>query len=158
MVCIPSSITEVEERAVVDAANQAGARKTYLIEEPVAAALGADIDITMPNGNMIVDIGGGTADIALISLNNTVVSESIKVGGDKFDEAIVRYVRKKYSVLVGERTAEENQASYRLRLSAQRRKIHRCEGQVPDVWPAESDPALRVGDDGRIGRASNGHY
>lgn len=107
MVCIPSSITEVEERAVVDAANQAGARKTYLIEEPVAAALGADIDITMPNGNMIVDIGGGTADIALISLNNTVVSESIKVGGDKFDEAIVRYIRKKYSVLVGERTAEE---------------------------------------------------
>lgn len=107
MVCIPSGITEVEERAVIDAANQAGARKTYLIEEPVAAALGADIDISMPNGNLIVDIGGGTTDIALISLDNTVVTESIKVGGDKFDEAIIRYVRKKYSVLIGERTAEE---------------------------------------------------
>ena len=148
----------MEERAVVDAANQAGARKTYLIEEPVAAALGADIDITMPNGNMIVDIGGGTADIALISLNNTVVSESIKVGGDKFDEAIVRYVRKKYSVLVGERTAEEIKLRIGSACPRKEEKIHRCEGQVPDVWPAESDPALRVGDDGRIGRASNGHY
>lgn len=107
MVCIPSGITEVEERAVIDAANQSGARKTYLIEEPVAAALGADIDISMPNGNLIVDIGGGTTDIALISLDNTVVSESIKVGGDKFDEAIIRYVRRKYGVLIGERTAEE---------------------------------------------------
>lgn len=107
MVCIPSGITEVEERAVIDAANQSGARRTYLIEEPVAAALGADIDISMPNGNLIVDIGGGTTDIALISLDNTVVAESIKVGGDKFDEAIIRYVRRKYSVLIGERTAEE---------------------------------------------------
>ncbi|MBR5012157.1 MAG: rod shape-determining protein MreB [Clostridia bacterium] len=107
MVCIPSGITEVEERAVIDAANQAGARKTYLIEEPVAAALGADIDISMPNGNLIVDIGGGTTDIALISLDNTVVAESVKVGGDKFDEAIIRYVRRKYGILIGERTAEE---------------------------------------------------
>ncbi|MBQ8837106.1 MAG: rod shape-determining protein MreB [Clostridia bacterium] len=107
MVCIPSGITEVEERAVIDAANQAGARKTYLIEEPVAAALGADIDISMPNGNLIVDIGGGTTDIALISLDNTVVAESVKVGGDKFDEAIIRYIRRKYGVLIGERTAEE---------------------------------------------------
>jgi len=107
MVCVPSGITEVEERAVIDAANQAGARKTYLIEEPVAAALGADIDISMPNGNLIVDIGGGTTDIALISLDNTVVTESVKVGGDKFDEAIIRYIRRKYGVLIGERTAEE---------------------------------------------------
>ena len=107
MVCIPSGITEVEERAVIDAANQAGARKTYLIEEPVAAALGADIDISMPNGNLIVDIGGGTTDIALISLDNTVVTESIKIGGDKFDDAIIRYIRRKYSVLIGERTAED---------------------------------------------------
>ena len=107
MVCIPSGITEVEERAVIDAANQAGARRTYLIEEPVAAAIGAGIDISMPNGNLIVDIGGGTTDIALISLDNTVVTESIKVGGDKFDEAIIRYVRRKYSVLIGDRTAEE---------------------------------------------------
>ena len=107
MVCIPSGISEVEGRGVIDAANQARARKTYLIEEPVAAAIGAGIDISMPNGNLIVDIGGGTTDIALISLDNTVVTESIKVGGDKFDEAIIRYVRRKYSVLLGDRTAEE---------------------------------------------------
>ena len=86
---------------------QAGAKRTYLIEEPVAAALGAGIDISMPNGHMIVDIGGGTTDIAVISLNGVVVSESIKVAGDKFDEAIIRYVRRKHNVLIGERTAEE---------------------------------------------------
>ncbi len=106
MICVPSGITEVEERAVVDAATQAGAKKTYLIEEPVAAAIGAGIDISVPNGNMVIDIGGGTTDIAVISLGGVVVSESIKIAGDKFDEAIIRYVRKKYSVLIGERTAE----------------------------------------------------
>ncbi len=106
MICVPSGITEVEERAVVDACKQAGAKKTVLIEEPVAAAIGAGIDISVPNGNMVIDIGGGTTDIAVISLGGVVVSESIKVAGDKFDEAIIRYVRKKYSVLIGERTAE----------------------------------------------------
>ncbi|MBE6709107.1 MAG: MreB/Mrl family cell shape determining protein [Ruminococcaceae bacterium] len=106
IICVPSGITEVEERAVLDASTQAGARKTYLIEEPVAAAIGAGIDITKPNGNMVVDIGGGTTDIAVISLRDVVVSESIKVAGDKFDEAIIRYVRRKYNVLIGERTAE----------------------------------------------------
>ncbi len=106
IICVPSGITEVEERAVLDAATQAGAKKTYLIEEPVAAAIGAGIDITVPNGHMVVDIGGGTTDIAVISLRDVVVSESIKVAGDKFDEAIIRYVRKKYDVLIGERTAE----------------------------------------------------
>ncbi len=106
MICVPSGITEVEERAVVDAATQAGAKKTYLIEEPVAAAIGAGIDISVPNGNMVIDIGGGTTDIAVISLGGVVVSESIKIAGDKFDEAIIRYVRKKYNVLIGERTAE----------------------------------------------------
>ncbi len=107
IICVPSGITEVEERAVVDAARQAGAKHAYLIEEPVAAAIGAGIDISMPNGHMIVDIGGGTTDIAVISLKDIVVSESIKVAGDKFDEAIIRYVRRKYNVLIGERTAEE---------------------------------------------------
>ncbi len=107
IICVPSGITEVEERAVIDAANQAGAKKTYLIEEPVAAAIGAGIDISTPNGHMIVDIGGGTTDIAVISLGGVVVSESIKVAGDKFDEAIIRYVRRKYNVAIGERTAEE---------------------------------------------------
>ena len=107
IICVPSGITEVEERAVVDAATQAGAKKTYLIEEPVAAAIGAGIDISSANGNMIVDIGGGTADIAVISLGGTVVSTSIKVAGDNFDEAIVRYMRKTHNLLIGERTAEE---------------------------------------------------
>lgn len=106
VICIPSGITEVEERAVVDAAKQVGARSAYLIEEPVAAAIGAGIDISAPNGNMVVDIGGGTTDIAVISLGGVVVSESIKIAGDKFDEAIMRYVRRKYNVLIGERTAE----------------------------------------------------
>lgn len=106
IICVPSGITEVEERAVVDAATQAGAKRTYLIEEPVAAAIGAGIDISAPNGHMVVDIGGGTTDVAVISLGGVVVSESIKVAGDKFDEAIIRYVRRKHNVLIGERTAE----------------------------------------------------
>jgi len=107
MVCVPSGVTEVEKRAVIDAAMQAGARKTYLIEEPIAAAIGAGIDISKACGSMVIDIGGGTTDIAVISLGGTVVSTSIKVAGDKFDEAIVRYMRKKHNILIGERTAEE---------------------------------------------------
>ena len=107
MICIPSQVTEVERKAVIDAATQAGARKVYLIEEPIAAAIGAGIDISKPCGNMIVDIGGGTTDIAVISLGGSVVSSSIKVAGDKFDEAVIKYIKKKYNVIIGERTAEE---------------------------------------------------
>lgn len=107
MVCVPSGVTEVERRAVVDASLQAGARKTYLIEEPIAAAIGAGIDISKACGSMVVDVGGGTTDIAVISLGGTVVSSSIKIAGDKFDEAIVRYMRKKHNIMIGERTAEE---------------------------------------------------
>ena len=107
MICVPSGVTEVEERAVIDAATQAGASKTYLIEEPIAGAIGAGIDIAKPSGTMIVDIGGGTTDIAVISLGGIVVSESIKVAGDKFDEAIIKYIRKKHNILIGERTAEQ---------------------------------------------------
>lgn len=107
MICIPSQVTEVEKKAVIDAASQAGARRVYLIEEPIAAAIGAGIDISKPCGNMVVDIGGGTADVAVISLGGSVVSTSIKVAGDKFDEAIVKYIKKKYNVMIGERTAEE---------------------------------------------------
>ena len=106
MICIPSGITEVEERAVKDAAREAGARRTYLIEEPTAAAIGAGLNIYAPEGNMVVDIGGGTTDIAVLSLGGVVVSKSIKIAGDKFDDAIVRYVRRKYNVLIGERSAE----------------------------------------------------
>lgn len=107
MVCVPSGVTEVERRAVIDAAVQAGARATYLIEEPIAAAIGAGIDISKACGSMVVDIGGGTTDIAVISLGGIVVSNSIKVAGDKFDEAIVRYMRKKHNIMIGERTSEE---------------------------------------------------
>ena len=105
--CVPSGATAVEKKAVEDATYQAGAREVSIIEEPVAAAIGAGIDIAKPCGNMIVDIGGGTADIAVISLGGVVVSTSIKVAGDDFDEAIVRYMRKKHNLLIGERTAED---------------------------------------------------
>ena len=107
IICVPSGITEVEERAVIDAGIQAGARKVYLIEEPVAAAIGSGIDITQPDGHMVVDIGGGTADIAVISLSGVVESVSIKIAGDPLNEAVVKYMRRKHNLLVGERTAEE---------------------------------------------------
>ena len=106
-ICVPSGVTEVERKAVEEATYAAGARDVHLIEEPVAAAIGAGIDISKPCGNMIVDIGGGTADIAVISLGGPVVSTSIKIAGDDFDEALVRYMRKKHNLLIGERTAEE---------------------------------------------------
>ena len=107
IICVPSGITEVEERAVIDAGIQAGARSVYLIEEPVAAAIGAGIDIAKPDGHLIIDIGGGTTDIAVISLSGVVESASIKVAGDMFNEAVVKYIRRKHNVLIGERTAEE---------------------------------------------------
>ena len=107
MICIPSKVTEVEKKAVIDAASKAGARKVYLIEEPIAAAIGAGIDISKARGNMVVDIGGGTTDVAVISLGGSVVSSSLKVAGDKFDEAIVKYIKKKHNIMIGERTAED---------------------------------------------------
>lgn len=106
MICIPSGVTTVEKRAVLEAAMQAGASKTYLIEEPLAAALGVGLDISEPCGAMIVDIGGGTTDVAVLSLGGIVVSESLRIGGDKFDEALIRHVKKEYNILIGERTAE----------------------------------------------------
>ena len=107
IVCVPSGVTEVEQRAVIDATMHAGARSVHIIEEPIAAAIGAGIDIAKPYGSMIVDIGGGTTDIAVISLGGIVTSESIKVAGDKFDEALIKYLRKKYNIAIGDRTAEE---------------------------------------------------
>lgn len=106
VVCIPCISSEVEKRAIIDAAKNAGAKKVYLIEEPLAAAIGADIDITKASGNMIINIGGAVADIGIISLGGIVVRTSIGVAGDKFDEAIVRYIRKKYKLMIGEKTAE----------------------------------------------------
>ncbi|WP_366923722.1 rod shape-determining protein [Metallumcola ferriviriculae] len=107
MVCIPSGVTGVEERAVRQAAMQAGAKQAFLIEEPLAAALGAGLDISEASGSMVVDIGGGTADIAVLSLGGIVCSKSLRVGGDKFDDAIVRHIRREYNLMIGERSAEE---------------------------------------------------
>ena len=107
LIGIPSGISEVEERAVIDAGMEAGARKVYLMETPLAAAVGAGLDISGADGKMVVDIGGGTTDIAVLTLNGVVESESVKEGGDAFNEALIRYVRRKYSLLIGRTTAEE---------------------------------------------------
>jgi rod shape-determining protein MreB len=106
IVAVPSGITQVEKRAVRESAESAGAREVYLIEEPMAAAIGAGLPITEPTSNMVVDIGGGTTEVAVISLAGIVFSKSVRVGGDKFDEAILQYVKRKYNLLIGERTAE----------------------------------------------------
>lgn len=107
VVCVPSGITEVERRAVIQASNQSGASKTYLIEEPIAAAIGAGIDIAEARGNMIIDIGGGTTDVAVLSLGGIVVNKSIKIGGDTLDSYISKYIRRKYNLMIGVRSAEE---------------------------------------------------
>lgn len=107
VVSVPSSITEVEERAVINAAMEAGARRVYLIEEPLAAALGTGLDISGPEGHMVVDIGAGTTDVAVLTMNGVAVSSSIKTAGDAFDEAIIRYVRRKHNTMIGDTTAEE---------------------------------------------------
>ncbi len=106
MICIPAGVTSVEMRAVRDAARDAGARRAYLIREPLAAAIGANIPVAQPSGNLIIDIGGGTTEVAVISLNDIVVSTSVRVGGNKFDEAITAYIKRKYNMMIGERTAE----------------------------------------------------
>jgi len=106
MICIPAGVTSVEMRAVRDAAREAGARRAYLIREPLAAAIGANIPVAQPSGNLIIDIGGGTTEVAVISLNDIVVSTSVRVGGNKFDEAIAAYIKRKYNMMIGERTAE----------------------------------------------------
>ncbi|MFO7811771.1 MAG: rod shape-determining protein [Pelovirga sp.] len=107
VICVPSGITQVEKRAVRESAESAGAREVYLIEEPMAAAIGAGLPITEASGNLIVDIGGGTTEVAVISLAGIVHAQSVRVGGDKLDEAIVQYVKRKYNLLIGERTAEK---------------------------------------------------
>ena len=107
IICVPSGVTEIEERSVLNAAIEAGARRVYLIEEPLAAALGANLDIKGPNGHMVVDIGGGTTDVAVLSMNGVAVSSSVPVAGDAFDEAIAKYVRRKHSVIIGQTTAED---------------------------------------------------
>lgn len=107
VVCVPSGVTEVEKRAVFEATLQAGARAAYLIEEPMAAAIGASLPVQEPTGNMVVDIGGGTTEVAVVSLGGIVTAESIRIGGDEFDEAVIQHVKKEYNVMIGERTSEE---------------------------------------------------
>src|SRR5690554_1802059 len=107
VVCVPSGVTEVEKRAVIDATKQAGAKEAFLIEEPMAAAIGAGLPVEEPTGSMIVDIGGGTTEVAIISLGGIVTSRSIRVGGDEMDQAIVQYIKKNYNLMIGDRTAEE---------------------------------------------------
>lgn len=126
IVCVPYGITEVEKRAVKESAESAGARQVYLIEEPMAAAIGAGLPISEPSGNMIVDIGGGTTEVAVISLAGIVFSKSVRVGGDKMDDAIVNYLKRKYNLLIGERTAEQ---------------IKICVGTA---YPDEENPTMHV--------------
>src|SRR5690625_1995213 len=106
VVCVPSGITMVEERAVIDATNQAGTKNTYTIAEPFAAAIGAGLPVWEPTGSMIVDIGGGTTEVAVVSLGGIVTSQSIRVAGNNMDDAIIQYVKKKYNLMIGERSAE----------------------------------------------------
>ena len=112
VVCVPSGVTEAEKRCVIEASDEAGARYTYLIEEPIAAAIGAGIDINEPKGHMVLDIGGGTTDIAVIAYGATVLSDSIKMAGDKFDEALRRYMKRKHNIFIGERNAEDIKIAY----------------------------------------------
>lgn len=129
MVCVPSGVTEVEKRAVREAATQAGGRDVNLIEEPIAAAIGAGLDISKPGGIMVMDIGGGTTDIALIALGGIVASTSIKVAGDRFDEAIIKYMRKKHKLYIGERTAEELKKSIGTAFTRTKEVSMQCSGR-----------------------------
>lgn len=133
MVGVPSGITGVEKRAVLEAAASAGAKKTYLIEEPLAAALGAGLVISEPCGNMVVDIGGGTSDIAVLSLGGIVVSESLRVGGDKMDDSIIRYVKQNYNLMIGERSAEEIKVKIGTAYPTDESKDHKLEIRGRDL-------------------------
>lgn len=129
MVCVPSGVTEVEKRAVREAATQAGGKSVFLMEEPVAAAIGAGMDIAKPNGVMVIDIGGGTTDVAVIALGGIVTSNSVKVAGDKFDEAIVKYMRKEHKLYIGERTAEELKMRIGTAYPSEEITVQECRGR-----------------------------
>ncbi len=129
MVCVPSGVTEVEKRAVKEAAIQAGGKSVYLMEEPVAAAIGAGLDITQPNGIMIIDIGGGTTDVAVIALGGIVTSNSVKIAGDRFDEAIIKYMRKEHKLYIGERTAEEMKITIGIAYPREQIVVQECRGR-----------------------------
>jgi rod shape-determining protein MreB len=140
MVCVPSGITEVEERAVIDATNQAGAKKTYLVEEPIAAALGAGINIEMPDGNMVVDIGGGTTDLAVISSGCILLSDSIRMAGDKFNETLMAYMKYKHGLNIGERNAEDIKVTYGRAHADTDQRVIDIRGRDAATGPPESVP------------------
>lgn len=149
VVCVPSGVTEVEKRAVKEAALQAGGRAVYLIEEPVAAAIGAGIDITEPEGIMIIDIGGGTTDIAVISMGGIVTSTSVKVAGDKFDEHIVKYMRRKYNLFIGDRMAEKLKRDIGTAFCGEESLRTSCKGRdlvtgLPSMVEVNSDEILEA--------------
>lgn len=129
MVCVPSGVTEVEKRAVKEAAVQAGGKSVFLMEEPVAAAIGAGIDISKPDGVMVIDVGGGTTDIAVISLGGIVASNSIKIAGDRFDESIIKYMRKEYKLYIGERTAEDLKMTVGTAFPSEQITTRECRGR-----------------------------
>lgn len=129
MICVPSGITEVEKRAVKEAAIQAGGKSVFLMEEPVAAAIGAGLDITKPNGVMVIDVGGGTTDVAVIALGGIVTSNSVKVAGDKFDESIIKYMRKEHKLYIGERTAEEMKMTIGTAYPREQVVVQECRGR-----------------------------
>ena len=140
MISVPAGVTSVEKRAVRDAALKAGAKEAFLIEEPLAAAIGANVPISGPSGNMIIDIGGGTSEIAVIALGGIVVSHSLRVGGNKFDEAIATYIRKKYNLMIGERTAEEVKIQIGTALPLERELTHGGPRPRPHRRPAADHP------------------
>jgi len=144
VICVPPCITSVEKRAVRESALSAGAREVFLIEEPMAAAIGAGLDVTAPQGNMVVDIGGGTTDVAVISLSGIVTSRSIRVGGDKMDEAIINYIKRKYNMLIGERTAEAAKIDIGAAATSSKATTQEIKGRdliagIPKVIVATSD-------------------
>ncbi len=149
MISVPSGVTSVEKRAVRDAALKAGAREAYLIEEPLAAAIGANVPISGPSGNMVIDIGGGTTEIAIIALGGIVVSTSLRVGGNRFDEAIANYIRKKYNLMVGERSAEEVKIQIGTALPLERELTMEVRGRdliagLPRTVPFTSSEAMEA--------------
>ena len=149
IVCVPSGVTEVEKRAVKEAAFQAGGRKVYLIEEPIAAAIGAGLDITAPEGIMVIDIGGGTTDIAVISMGGIVTSKSVKIAGDKFDSYIIKYMRKQYNISIGERMAEDIKKEIGLAWPQNEISKYRCKGRnlvtgLPVTVEISSDEMLEA--------------
>ena len=152
LVSVPSGITEVEERAVMEAALQAGARRVFLLEEPVAAALGAGLSISEPRGKMVIDIGGGATDIAVLSLSGVVESASIRLAGDRFNEALIRYVRRKHNILIGDRTAEELKLQLGCVYPGQESRSLEVKGRclltgLPKLFPIHTEEMLEAFDE-----------